>query len=67
MMQQVLQEQGGYYHLDSEPVTLTANAHRGAYATDGDYFSKPSVEDIFDSAYKIMQEADPGRFPGIYE
>lgn len=66
MMQKVLEEQGGYEHLDSSPKTLTGKAHRPAYGSDGDYFSKPSVEDIFDSVYSIMNEADPNTFPSIY-
>jgi len=66
MMQQVLEVQKGYYHLDSEPKTLTAKAHRPAYGTDGDYFSKPGIEDIFDAAYYIMHEVDPATYPAIY-
>ncbi|MFB6257517.1 MAG: thiamine pyrophosphate-dependent enzyme [Flavobacteriales bacterium] len=66
MMQKVLAEQGGYFYLDSEPVTLTSHPHRPAYATDGDYFSKPNREDIFDTVYGVMHEADPQRFPKIY-
>ena len=66
IMQQILEQQGGYYHLDSEPKTLTAKAHRPAYGSDGDYFSKPSIEDIFDAVYGIMHESDPSRFPEIY-
>jgi 2-oxoisovalerate dehydrogenase E1 component len=66
MLQQVLEEQGGYYHLDTEPKTLSAKAHRPAYGTDGDYFSKPSIEDIFDTAYAMMHDADPTKFPAIY-
>ena len=60
-------KQGGYFHLDSDPRTLTAKAHRPAYGSDGDYFSKPSVEDIYESAYDIMSETDPLRFPPLYE
>lgn len=67
MMQKVIDEQKGYYYLDSEARCLTAKEHRGAYGSDGDYFSKPSAEDIFDAAYAIMHEADPVRFPAIYE
>lgn len=67
MMKQVLEDQGGYFYLDSEPVTLTSHPHRPAYATDGDYFSKPNREDIFDKVYSVMQEADPQRFPKLYE
>ncbi len=67
MMDQVLAQQGGYFYLDSEPVTLTSHDHRPAYATDGDYFSKPNREDIFDTVYGMMHEVDPQRFPKFYE
>ena len=66
MMQKVLEEQGGYRHLDSEPVTLAAKEHRPAYGTDGDYFSKPSTDDIFDSVYELMNEVNPVKYPSIY-
>lgn len=66
MMQQVIDKQGGYYHLDSEPRCLSAHAHRPAYATDGDYFSKPNVEDIFDAVYEMMSGVAPESFPSIY-
>ena len=66
ILDKILVEQKGYYYLDSEPVTLTSKAHRPAYGTDGDYFSKPGIEDIFDAAYEIMHEADPVQFPEIY-
>ena len=66
IMQKVLEEQGGYYHLDSEPSTLTAQAHRTAYGTDGDYFSKPNVEDMVEAAYKLMSESDPQTYPDIF-
>ncbi len=66
ILQQIMEEQKGYYHLDAEPTTLTAKAHRPAYGTDGDYFSKPSIEDIFDAAYTIMNEANPQKYPAIY-
>ena len=62
MMQQVLDDQGGYYHLDSEAKCLTSKAHRPAFASDGDYFSKPSAEDIFETVYGMMSEADPGKW-----
>jgi hypothetical protein len=52
--------------LDSAPVTLSAKDHRPAYGSDGDYFSKPSIEDIVENAYAIMQEANPTDFPSIY-
>ena len=66
MMQQVLEEQQGYYHLDSPPVTITAEAHRPPYGSDGDYFSKPNAENVFDKVYALMAEVEPGRFPDIY-
>lgn len=63
MMQQVLEKQGGYYYLDSEPRTLTAKAHRPAFGDDGDYWSKPQVETIFRTVYEMMHEADPQAYP----
>lgn len=65
LLQQVLEVQGGYKFLDSAPRTLTAKAHRPAYASDGDYFSKPSKEDIFEAAYQIMHEARPDEYPEL--
>lgn len=62
MMQQVLEEHDGYRYLDSEPKTITAKAHRPPYGSDGDYFSKPNREDIFEVIYKIMHEARPDEF-----
>ncbi len=66
MMQMVLEKQGGYQYLDSPPATLTAKAHRPPYGSDGDYFSKPNPEDVFEKIYQIMHEADPGRFPNQF-
>ncbi len=66
MMQKVLEEQGGYRYLDSQPVTLSSKEHRPAYGSDGDYFSKPNNEDIFDAVYALMHEAEPDRFPRLY-
>lgn len=66
MLQQILEEQGGYFHLDSEPKTISAQDHRPAYGSDGNYFSKPNVETVFDKVYKLMREAQPNKFPGIY-
>lgn len=66
MMQKVLEEQGGYQHLDSAPVTLTSKEHRPAYGSDGDYFSKPGLEDMFDAVYNLMHEADPAAYPTLY-
>ena len=62
MMQEVLEKQGGWQFLDSAPKTLTGKEHRPAYTTDGDYFSKPSAEDIFDTIYNIMKEAVPVKY-----
>jgi len=55
MLQQVLEVQGGYWHLDAPPVTLTARPHRPAYGSDGDYFSKPNAEDLFDAVVGLME------------
>ncbi len=66
MMQEVIEKQGGYFHLDSPAKTLSAKAHRPAYGSDGDYWSKPNVETIFDEVYAIMNEVDPLAYPGIY-
>jgi len=66
MMQKVLEEQNGYHYLDSKPITLTSKEHRPAYGSDGDYFSKANSEDVFDYVYAMMNEADPNRFPEIY-
>jgi len=65
MMQQVIERQDGFRHLDQEPVTLPARDHRPAYGTDGDYFSKPSADDIFDAAWGIMHRDDPRRYPAL--
>ena len=66
MMQKVLEEQKGYYHLDAEPRTLAAQEHRPAYGSDGDYFSKPSIDDIIEKAYAILHEANPTDYPSLY-
>lgn len=66
MMQQVLELQGGYAWLDAAPRTLAAREHRPAYASDGDYFSKPNRESIFEAVYDLMHEADPASFPIFY-
>ena len=66
LLQQIIDAQNGYDYLDSKPQTLTAKAHRPSYGTDGDYFSKPSVEDVFEKIYAIMHEAKPSQFPSLY-
>uniref|UniRef100_UPI004048CC11 alpha-ketoacid dehydrogenase subunit alpha/beta n=1 Tax=Algoriphagus sp. TaxID=1872435 RepID=UPI004048CC11 len=65
LMQQVLDHQGAYQFLDAAPQTLSAQAHRPAYSTDGDYFSKPSVEDVIEKAYLIMHESNPKKYPSL--
>jgi 2-oxoisovalerate dehydrogenase E1 component len=66
MMQEVIEKQGGYYHLDSPARTLSAKAHRPAYGSDGDYWSKPNSETVFDCVYEMMHEVDPGEYPEIH-
>jgi pyruvate/2-oxoglutarate/acetoin dehydrogenase E1 component/TPP-dependent pyruvate/acetoin dehydrogenase alpha subunit len=66
MMQKVLEEQNGYLYLDAKPVTITAKDHRAAYSTDGDYFSNPNAEDVFDAIYEIMHLYNPQRFQDLY-
>ena len=65
ILQHIVDEQNGYQHLDSKPQTLTAKQHRPAYGTDGDYFSKPSTEDVFEKVYEMMHETDPIKFPKL--
>ncbi|MDZ7774201.1 MAG: transketolase C-terminal domain-containing protein [Bacteroidales bacterium] len=66
MMNKVMEEQDGYFYLDSKPVTVTAKDHRAAYSTDGDYFSNPNAENVFDAVYNIMHEVDPLKYPKIF-
>lgn len=63
MMQQVIEQQGGYFWLDSEPCTIPGKSHRPAFGSDGDYWSKPSVEEVFESVYDLMNEVNPDRYP----
>jgi 2-oxoisovalerate dehydrogenase E1 component len=65
MLQEVLEKQGGYAWLDSAPRTLSGTAHRPAYGSDGDYWSKPNAEGIFDAAYEMMHEVSPTEYPKI--
>ncbi|WP_417882328.1 alpha-ketoacid dehydrogenase subunit alpha/beta [Xanthomarina gelatinilytica] len=65
ILNEVLNSQNAYRHLDSKPQTLTAQQHRPAYGTDGDYFSKPSVEDVFEAIYQVMHEANPSDYPNL--
>ncbi len=66
ILDKVLVEQNAFFHLDSAPQTLSAKDHRPAYGTDGDYFSKPNVDDIIEGIYEIMHETDPLRYPKLY-
>ncbi|MCK4880108.1 MAG: hypothetical protein KAS82_05580 [Bacteroidales bacterium] len=66
MMQQVLEEQKAYYYLDAEPTTVTAQEHRPAYSSDGDYFSNPNAEDLFEAIYRVMNESNPEKYFAIY-
>jgi pyruvate/2-oxoglutarate/acetoin dehydrogenase E1 component/TPP-dependent pyruvate/acetoin dehydrogenase alpha subunit len=65
ILQKVLEEQNGYQYLDCKPLTITAKDHRSAYGSDGDYFSKPNSEEIFNKVYQLMHEAEPGYYPSI--
>jgi pyruvate/2-oxoglutarate/acetoin dehydrogenase E1 component/TPP-dependent pyruvate/acetoin dehydrogenase alpha subunit len=66
MMQKVLEERGAFFMLDSQPRTITAKEHRPAYTSDGDYFSNPNAEDVFETIYGIMHEANPKRYQKLY-
>ncbi|MFC3562954.1 alpha-ketoacid dehydrogenase subunit alpha/beta [Pedobacter jamesrossensis] len=66
ILQQILEEQNGYFHLDGQPKTLTAKPHRPPFGSDGDYFSKPSVDDVVETIYKMMHDANPLKYPSIY-
>ena len=66
LLQEILEKQNGYQYLDSKPCTLTAKAHRTAYGTDGDYFSKPSAEDVFEKVYDIMHESNSEKYRSLY-
>lgn len=66
MLQKVLEEQKGYYYLDTEPKTLTGADHRPAYSSDGDYFSNPNAEDVFEAVYDIMHQVYPEKYPQLY-
>jgi len=66
MMQKVIEEQGGFRHLDAEPRTLTAKDHRPAYTNDGDYFSNPNAENVFEMVYQMMHEYSPNKYPRLW-
>ncbi|MGY4539479.1 pyruvate/2-oxoglutarate/acetoin dehydrogenase E1 component/TPP-dependent pyruvate/acetoin dehydrogenase alpha subunit [Mucilaginibacter sp. UYNi724] len=66
ILQKIIEQQNGYYSLDAQPKTLCGAEHRPPYGSDGDYFSKPSNDDVIEAVYKIMNEANPGRYPAIF-
>ncbi len=66
ILQQIIEDQDAYNYLDSKPQTLSAKAHRPAYGTDGDYFSKPSIEDVYEKVYAMMHELNPSKYPSLY-
>lgn len=66
MMQQVVEKQNVYRWLDAAPATISAKDHRPPYGSDGDYFTKPNADDVFETAYKIMREANPERYPEVF-
>ncbi len=66
ILQKIIEEQDAYQFLDSKPQTLSAREHRPAYGTDGDYFSKPSIEDIYEKTYNILSESNPVKYPKLY-
>ncbi|KRT14366.1 transketolase [Pedobacter ginsenosidimutans] len=66
ILQKVLEEQKGYFHLDGQPKTLSAKAHRPPFGSDGDYFSKPSVDDVIETIYQMMHDANPTKYPAFF-
>ena len=66
ILQQVIEAQKGYYSLDVQPRTLTAKEHRPPYGSDGGYFSKPSLDDIIEAVYSLMNETDPNKYPALF-
>jgi len=66
ILQKIVEEQDAYNYLDSEPQTLAAKSHRPPYGADGDYFTKPSSEDVFEKVYEMMNEVNPTKYPSLY-
>ena len=66
ILQKIIEDQKAYEYLDSSPSTLTAKAHRPPYGKDGDYFTKPSMNDVIEKVYSILNEADPKKFPQLF-
>ncbi len=65
ILKKIMQDQGGYFSLDSQPICINAKDHRPAYGTDGDYFSKPSIKDMVEQVYALMTEVDPANYPTL--
>lgn len=66
LLQNIVEDQDGFKHLDSKPITITSKDHRPAFASDGDYFSKPSIDDMVEQVYAIMHEYNPSKYPALY-
>lgn len=66
ILQKILETQKGYFLLDAQPKTLSGKEHRPPYGTDGDYFSKPSLDDVVEAVYNMMSEANPSKYPKLY-
>ncbi len=66
ILQKIMEEQGAYRYLDAAPLTIASKEHRPAYGSDGDYFSKPNSDDVFDMIYTLLRESNPNQFPAIY-
>jgi 2-oxoisovalerate dehydrogenase E1 component len=66
LLDEILIKQDAFQYLDSKPLTITAQDHRPAYGTDGDYFSNPSTEDIFERIYSLMREVNPGKYVKVF-
>jgi pyruvate/2-oxoglutarate/acetoin dehydrogenase E1 component len=66
ILQNILERDNGYFNLDSKPITITGKEHRPAYGTDGDYFSKPNVEDVFESVYELIREVRPNTLKPLF-
>ncbi|MGL6038364.1 MAG: hypothetical protein ACRC0E_05695, partial [Soonwooa sp.] len=66
ILQQIIEKQNAFRYLDSAPICISAENHRPAYATDGDYFSKPSADDMVEKIYAMFHEVNPAKYPAIY-
>ena len=66
MMQKVLEEQGGYNHLDAQPITITSTEHRTAYGDNGNYQSKPQSIDVVEAVLKLMAEYQPAKYSAMF-